>query len=270
MTKPSTYMPLVIGDYMKNTMHLTTKQHGAYLLLIIHHWVQGFVPDDDRQIAAIVRLSLREWMEIRPVIAAFFNIADGRWIQARVVAELERAKGLKRRATAGGNARAAAASRGADGRMMPANDPAKHQLNDQPETSTASASASASSDIDTEINSDRPETVIAAPRKSREPAAPLPADWTPDELDAKFAVDMGLDAATIAREQTKFVAYWTAGRGAGTRRTPKGWRATWQRWTSKTAEDGIHAPGTRTNRPRNGFVDLIASGAVDEIAGRGG
>jgi uncharacterized protein YdaU (DUF1376 family) len=102
MAKPDTYMPLVIGDYLKDTMHLDATEHGAYLLLLMHYWTNGALPDDDRKLSAISRCPQSEWPRVRETIADFFDIDGGFWKHGRVEKELLRAKGLQERAIAGG------------------------------------------------------------------------------------------------------------------------------------------------------------------------
>ncbi len=89
-------MPIYIGDYMSATMHLTTEQHGAYLMLLMAAWKSdGILPDDDSQLAAICRFSEERWIKTRQVICRFFVIEGGTWKQNRLTVELEKAKARK-------------------------------------------------------------------------------------------------------------------------------------------------------------------------------
>jgi uncharacterized protein YdaU (DUF1376 family) len=81
------WMPLFVGDYLGDTGHLTTAQHGAYLLLMMHYWRKGELPDDDRQLAKITKLPLRTWRDYRATLQDFFY--DG-WRHKRIDAELQR------------------------------------------------------------------------------------------------------------------------------------------------------------------------------------
>jgi len=80
-------MPLYVGDYLGDTGHLTTAQHGAYLLLMMHYWRKGELPDDDRQLSKITKLPLKTWCDYRPILQDFFHTG---WKHKRIDAELER------------------------------------------------------------------------------------------------------------------------------------------------------------------------------------
>jgi uncharacterized protein YdaU (DUF1376 family) len=80
-------MPLYVGDYLGDTGHLTTAQHGAYLLLMMHYWRKGELPDCDRQLSKITKLPLKTWCDYRPVLQDFFHSG---WKHKRIDAELER------------------------------------------------------------------------------------------------------------------------------------------------------------------------------------
>jgi uncharacterized protein YdaU (DUF1376 family) len=85
MNRP--WMPLYVGDYLGDTGHLTTTQHGAYLLLMMHYWRKGELPGDDRQLAKIAKLPLKTWRDYRATLQDFFY--DG-WRHKRIDAELQK------------------------------------------------------------------------------------------------------------------------------------------------------------------------------------
>jgi uncharacterized protein YdaU (DUF1376 family) len=93
-------MPMYWGNYLGDTGHLSTVQHGIYLLLIAHYWQHGGLPEDDRQLANIVRLTLEEWLDHRATIQAFFYSG---WKHKRVDAELFRYDTLKAKRAAAGS-----------------------------------------------------------------------------------------------------------------------------------------------------------------------
>lgn len=97
MNRP--WMPLYVGDYLGDTGHLTTTQHGAYLLLMMHYWRKGELPDDDRQLSKIAKLPLKTSCEYRATLQDFFH--EG-WKHKRIDAELEKMMGVSaKRAIAG-------------------------------------------------------------------------------------------------------------------------------------------------------------------------
>lgn len=94
------WMPLYVGDYLGDTGHLTTSQHGAYLLLMMHYWRKGGLPDDDEQLSAITKLPLNIWKSYRNIIQAFFY--DG-WYHKRIEEELAVMEAKTRKRAAAGS-----------------------------------------------------------------------------------------------------------------------------------------------------------------------
>src|SRR3989337_2406674 len=86
------WMPLYVGDYLKDTRHLSTQEHGAYFLLLIDMWTKGgSLPDSDPDLARIAGLSLSDWSATRSRIDPFFDVANGVWTHSRITKELDRA-----------------------------------------------------------------------------------------------------------------------------------------------------------------------------------
>lgn len=90
MSRSDTWMPLFIGDYLADTMHLSGPEHGAYLLLLMHSWRVGPLPDDDRQLATIARTEPAAWKRMAPTIRAFLTPSNGGLVSPRLERERER------------------------------------------------------------------------------------------------------------------------------------------------------------------------------------
>lgn len=89
-------LPLWTDAYLGDTTHLTTIEHGAYLLLLIVAWRSPDcrLPNDDKMLARFTKLSPSQWKRIKPIIMEFFTIRD-EWIyQLRLLDELEAVKRL--------------------------------------------------------------------------------------------------------------------------------------------------------------------------------
>lgn len=97
------WFPIHVGDYLADTGHLSTAQHGAYLLLLFHSWKTGALPDDDEQLANIARMTTEEWRANRSTLLRFFRKdGDEGWRCARLERERQRIQETsKRRALAG-------------------------------------------------------------------------------------------------------------------------------------------------------------------------
>lgn len=107
MTAPA-WMPLYIADYLADTGHLSTTEHGAYLLLIMHYWQHDGVPTEDAKLARIARMTTKEWAASRETLQALFG-SD--WRHGRVDKELLVAKDIAdKRSTAGRTAGLASAT----------------------------------------------------------------------------------------------------------------------------------------------------------------
>lgn len=108
MKKPTIWMPIFLGDHLSETSHLTTRQHGAYLLLLMAAWMAGgSLVDDDARFAAIARLPADQWAEDRAALAELFTVADGKWSHARLIEELALATENKQKKSRAGSKGAA-------------------------------------------------------------------------------------------------------------------------------------------------------------------
>jgi uncharacterized protein YdaU (DUF1376 family) len=78
-------MPIYWGDYLKHTMHLSTEEHGAYLLLICHYWQNGGkIQNNEKIIKNVCKISSKKLQNV----LAFFEEKEGFLIHTRIDIEL--------------------------------------------------------------------------------------------------------------------------------------------------------------------------------------
>jgi uncharacterized protein YdaU (DUF1376 family) len=197
-------MPFYVADYLADTSHLSTVEHGAYLLLIMHYWQSGGLPAEDRKLARIARLNEREWTGIRETIAEFF---DDNWQHSRIESELAKAEDKISKRSAAGKAGAAV----------------RHKQTLSKRKTNASQPQPQSED--------KKEDASASSKESARRGSRLPDGWMPTDKQRDALKTEGFTDADLDRELPRFRDYWIAKPGAGGRKLD--WDATFRNWLRK-------------------------------------
>jgi uncharacterized protein YdaU (DUF1376 family) len=104
-------MPVFTDALLGDTLHLSTEEFGAYCLLLLATWRNNGrpLPDDDRSLQNICRVSPVRWRNLRPRLISFFSTGDGFWHQKRLEQEWDRVQErleiLRANGAAGGRAK---------------------------------------------------------------------------------------------------------------------------------------------------------------------
>jgi len=222
MSKPDTWMPLYIGDYLADTAHLTLEESGAYLHIIMAYWRNGGpLPNDPKRMAAICKCTPKKWKMVFPSVAPFFEISESEWRHKRIDQELssatEKSNKNKERAE-----KAAAARWGQLDASSNASSNAQAQLKECPSPSPSPNTKPPVNNTGEQIRSPVSETAVAPPRENPPPSiAGLAckaireagiADTNPSHptlaalLDAGATVQEFADAARecVARDKLNF------------------------------------------------------------------
>lgn len=244
------WMPFYVGDYLADTGHLTTVQHGAYLLLIMHYWRTGGLPDDDKQLASIARLPLKQWLSIEPVIKAFFH--DG-WRHKRIAQERLRAsEKYERRAYAG---RLGGLEKAKKIISIAKDLPVANGKQILPTTTTTTKESLSDS---------------LSRTKSAERAKKLPSDFVLSEADIKFARERGWSDQRIQEQFERFCDHAQA-----TGRRQVDWHAAWRTWVTSPYQEKVNINGRKQHPADRAFeiadkLDAAFERKVDPSGGVSG
>lgn len=244
------YFPFYPSDYLGDTMHLSTEEHGAYLLLLITMWQHGArLPNDPAKLARIARVPSRRWAAVWGNVSEFFREKDGDIYSPRMREEYEKA-------TAKSAVRRTSGKAGAAAKAL---------------KSLEAPAANASGLLKHTQNSDIRDTtdVVSKPRKRGETparASRLSADWTlPDEL-RDWAIEQGWPPPLIDHEAER-MRDWSLSSPNGAKRD---WAATWRNWMRDkpklSAMDGGRN-GERTNKTDR--LQRIVAAAAAGTSGKG-
>jgi uncharacterized protein YdaU (DUF1376 family) len=203
------YIPFHPGDYLTDTGHLSAAEHGAYFLLILNYWQRGEpLPNDDRKLRGIARMTVNEWMESRETILEFFDEQGGYLHHGRVDAELEKALGRSEAAREAG--KRSAAKRAFNGRstgvQRALNKGSTNQVQDQVKEEAVASS------------------YPAKPERAKRRTA-ISEDSEPSDRDRQEGLSVGMTGESVDFQWRKFRDYHRA-KGS----LMADWSAAWRTW----------------------------------------
>jgi uncharacterized protein YdaU (DUF1376 family) len=233
------FMPLYVADYMADTAHLTTVEHGAYLLLIMTYWQRGeALPDDDKKLARIVGLQGRNWKRVRQEIEPFFEFRDNKWVHQRIEHQLTVMRSQSRANSLNGKKGGLAKAKGS-----PSENLAKHKRT--------------LSHTDIDIDTVEPKGSISASAKKPSKKT-LPKDWFPEAFSpsSKCAKIIGTWSPSDMSDHLEHFRAHHEARGTKF----ENWQSAWQTWVINSDK---FKPRQQVDSARGGSLADIG----DEVRG---
>jgi uncharacterized protein YdaU (DUF1376 family) len=205
------FMQLYVADYLGDTQHLTTEQHGAYLLILMAMWRhEGKLPNDATKLARIARVSARRWHLVSSDVMEFFDVEGDCITQKRLVREHQKATSISEKRSNSGKL-------GGLAKALKSNEPPVASAKQMPKHSQIP---------EPYREKQEPNGSFKKTRGTR-----LPDDWI---ADIGFAITLGLSQAQAENEATKFREWWPA--QPGQKGVKIDWNLTWKTWCRSAAE----------------------------------
>jgi uncharacterized protein YdaU (DUF1376 family) len=256
-------MPMFWDAYLADTTHLSTEEHGAYLLLLGAMWRRnGSVPDNDRDNARILGLTPAKWRQIKARLAPLLIFDNGQitqknlqkiWKITQEKIAVNRMNGAK-----GGRPKTKENNEVEKPNGFVSVKPIETIPEPEPEPEVRETTANA---VVAHKPPEQPKR--AGSPKSGARGSRIPANWTPTPKDYAFASSEGLTREEINREADRFRDYWIA--ASGRTACKLDWEATWRNWirSDLRKRPGSGAGNASRNGSRTGAFDRLAERLSD-------
>ena len=210
-------MPMYWDAYLADTTHLTTEEHGAYMLLLAAMWRRnGVVPDDDKDNARILGLTPAKWRKIK---ARFMVTISGFVVENDTITQEKLRKTWENTQEKIDKNR----KNGAKGGRATSS-----KTNDLSQANAANSQERKPSIPEPEPEPEKRDTIVS-PKNGADPVkSKLPEGWVPDDTDREYALSMNLTEDDIQEIADDFHAYWRDRTDAGGKKSERGWRQTWR------------------------------------------
>lgn len=78
--------------HIADTANLSLEEQGAYRLLMDHMWIKGgTLKNDDKEIARLLRISIKKWQKLKPKLEGYLLIWEGVITQKRLQNDYKKA-----------------------------------------------------------------------------------------------------------------------------------------------------------------------------------
>ncbi len=244
-------MPFMTDAYLGDTVHLTTTEHGAYLLLLITMWRNGGgLPEDHKLLARYSRMTPKQFARVWPVLESFFYVEDGQVKQGKLTETINAVRQKSKKASDSARAKWRKTNKTCDAN---ASDPHSERYAKEPDTDKKATPS-------TPIPPNRfDEFWSLCPVKSGKPAAKKNFDK---------AIKAGHDPQAIIDGMKRYAEWLIAmGPSAPTTKYPQGW-LTDERWSDELPPIPQQNQTRNTNGGRDGQLASLAGWATERFGNR--
>jgi hypothetical protein len=78
--------------HIADTANLTLEEQGAYRLLMDHMWIKGgSLKNDDKEIARLLRISVKKWQKLKPKLEGYLLIYESILTHKRIQKDYKKA-----------------------------------------------------------------------------------------------------------------------------------------------------------------------------------
>jgi len=246
-------MPMYWDAYLADTTHLTTEEHGAYMLLLAAMWRRnGTVPDDDKDNARILGLSVAKWKRVKTRLAAHpvSLIFDGDTISQKKLKKTwektqEKIQVNRENGALGGRPKSSKNNNLAKANGSVSPNPIKTIPEPEPEP-----------------YKEKRDTKVSPKKGSR-----LSDDWFLPTEWGEWAISEGWPDTVIRSEADKFKDFWISKTGRDASKLD--WQATWRNWMRNSKQRKIGNGNGHYNGSSQGKRPDAALEQIARLAGLG-